>query len=86
MNVTVKIPDDIANFLMQGGGDLSRRALEAFALEEFRAKRINKVQLRKMLDLERIELDGFFKAHGVFDDYTIEDFEQERAALKSIGL
>ena len=85
MEVTLYIPDDIASHLTQGGGDLTRRALEGFALEEFKAKRIAKVQLRKMLGLERIELDGFFKSHGVYDDYTIEDFEAERRALKELG-
>jgi hypothetical protein len=40
MNVTVEIPDDIARCLSETGGDLSRRALEGFALEELRAGRI----------------------------------------------
>jgi hypothetical protein len=38
-----------------------------------------------MLGLERIELDGFFKSHGVYDDYTMEDFEAERQALAGLG-
>jgi hypothetical protein len=29
--------------------------------------------------LSRYELDGFLKAHGVFLDYSIEDFEREAA-------
>jgi hypothetical protein len=37
MNLTVQIPDDLAIRLTGEGGDLSRRALEAFALEEFKA-------------------------------------------------
>jgi hypothetical protein len=82
MDVTLQIPDDIAAHLAPGGGDLSRRALEGFALEEYKAGRITKVQLRQMLGLERIELDGFFKSHGVYDDYTMEDFEAERQALE----
>lgn len=85
MDVTLHIPDDIAAQLAQAGGDLQRRALEAFAIEEFKAERISKVQLRKMLGLERIELDGFFKAHGVCEEYTMEDFERERQALKELG-
>jgi Uncharacterised protein family (UPF0175) len=55
------------------------------ALKEFRANRISKVQLRKMIGLERIELDSFFQAHGVYEEYTVEDFERERQALKEIG-
>lgn len=64
---------------------MSRRALEAFALEEFRAGRITEVELRKMLSLERIELDGFRKAHGIYQEYTLENFEEERQALKELG-
>ena len=61
-------------------------ALEAFALEELRAGHITESQLRKMLGLGRIQLDGFLKAHGIYQDYTLEDFEAERQALKEIGL
>ncbi|MCX6605540.1 MAG: UPF0175 family protein [Acidobacteria bacterium] len=85
MEVTVQIPDEIANRVTASGVDLSRRTLENFALEEFREGRITKVELRKMLGLERIELDGFFKSHGVYEEYTMEDFERERQALKELG-
>ena len=85
MNLTVEIPDDIARSLEQSGGDLARRALEGFALEELRAGRITAVQLRRMLGLARIELDGFLKTHGICEDYTLEDFEEERQALKELG-
>ena len=88
MQLTLQLPDDLA---AQLGGEavhdeLERRALEAFALEELRAGRITELQLRKMLGLARIELDGFLKSHGVYQDYSLEDFEQERQALKELGL
>lgn len=85
MRLSVEIPDDIAIALTATGGDLSRRALEALALEELRAGRIFEPQLRKMLGLARIELDGFLKSHGIYKNYTLEDFEQERKALKDLG-
>jgi hypothetical protein len=66
--------------------DLPLRALEAFALEELRAGRIDEVQLCQMLSLARIQVDGFLKSHGVFEEYTLEDFEEERRALKELGL
>lgn len=84
MEVTFQIPDEVAGSVINTG-DLSRRALEAFALEELRAGRITEVELRKMLGLARIELDGFLKAHDIYPDYTIEDFECERQALKELG-
>ena len=86
MEVKVQIPDDIAAQLAEGGADLSRRALEAFALEELKAGRLTEPELGRMLGLARLQIDGFLKARGVYDDYTMEDFEQERAALKSLGL
>ena len=81
MRLSVEIPDDIASSLSAAGGDLARRVLEGFALEELRAGRITEPQLRKMLGLARIELDGFLKSHGIGQNYTLEDFEQERQAL-----
>ena len=85
MHLSLEIPDEIANRLALAGGDLSRRALEGFALEELHAGRITETQLREMLGLVRIELDGFLKAHGIYQDYTMEDFEEERQTLKRLG-
>ena len=85
MEVTFHIPDDLVSSVT-AAGDLSRRALEAFALEELRAGRITDVQLCDMLSLARIQVDGFLKSHGVFEEYTLEDFEGERRALKELGL
>ena len=66
---------------------MERRALEAFALEEYKADRISKVQLRKMLGLERIELDGFLKAHDVTHDlFTLEEINEQVATLKRLGI
>ncbi len=86
MELTVQIPDDIASRLLAGGGDLSRRALEALALEEFKSGHINKADLRRLLDFgTRYQLDGFLKSHGVYEEYTIDDFEREREDLKRAG-
>ena len=85
MQVSFEIPDELA-VNIAGLGDLSRRALEAFALEELRAGRISEPQLCDMLGLARIQADGFLKSHGVYHDYSMADFERERAALKRLGL
>jgi hypothetical protein len=85
MDVTFQIPDELVDSV-SATGDLPRRALEAFALEELRAGRITEVQLCDMLHLARIQVDGFLKSHGVFEEYTLQDFEDERKALKELGL
>ena len=89
MELTLQIPDELATHL---GGEavhsqLELRALEAFALEEYKADLISKVQLRKMLGLERIELDGFLKAHDVTHDlFTLEEINEQVATLKRLGI
>lgn len=87
MEFTVQIPDDIVAGLTESGGDLARRALESFAADEYRNGRIHKTDLRRLFGFETsYEIDGFLKAHGVYDEYTLEDFERERQALKKLGL
>jgi hypothetical protein len=49
MQVTVDIPDDLAERLKAAGGDLSRRALESFVLEEYKRARLTKPELRRLL-------------------------------------
>jgi hypothetical protein len=69
------------------GGDLSRRALEALAVEEFKKGHITKPELRRLLGFgTRYQLDGFLKSHRVYEDYTMEDFDHARDALKQLGL
>jgi Uncharacterised protein family (UPF0175) len=86
MNLIVEIPDDIAGRLSEGGGDLSRRALEAFLAEEYKHDRISKPELQKLLGIETsYELDGFLKAHDIWIEYTREDALRERRGLERLG-
>jgi len=86
MNLTLEIPDDVAQRLTAAGGDLSRRALEALALEEYKHGRLTRPELRRLLGLgTRAELDAFFKAHEVFGSYSPADLEQDRRDLQRLG-
>jgi len=87
VNLTIEIPDELARDLAAAGGDLSRRALEGFALEEYKSGRLTKPGLRRMLGFSiRDQLDGFLKAHAVVEDLpTISDLELERQDLSSLG-
>jgi hypothetical protein len=87
MNLTVEIPDDLAGQLSAAGGDLSRRALEALALEEYKSGHLTEDELRRMLGFgTRYQLDGFLKAHDVWIEYTLDDFRREVDSLKQLGL
>jgi hypothetical protein len=86
MEVTVHIPDDLAQRLGTAG-ELERRALEALALEEFRLGHLTKPELRRLLGFgTRDALDGFLKSHGVFEPYSLDDLARERQDLQRLGL
>ncbi|MPZ59026.1 MAG: hypothetical protein GEU91_21570 [Rhizobiales bacterium] len=86
MQVTVDIPDDVAERLKAAGGDLSRRALEALALEEYKQGRLTKPELRRLLGFgSRDALDGFLKTHGVFEPYSLDELARERRDLERLG-
>jgi hypothetical protein len=87
MNLILRIPEAMAIPLAAAGGDLERRALEALAAEEYRAGRLTKPQLCAALGFQVLnEFDGFLKAHGVFEDYSINDLEHERQIADRLGL
>ncbi len=84
MNVTLPIPDDLAERL--GAGDLGRRALEALAAEAYQAGRLTRPELRRLLGFEaRFEVDGFLKARGINDGMTLEEFEHDRRDLDRLA-
>ena len=87
MNLTIQIPDELVRDLSANGGDLSRRALEGFALEEYKKGRLTKPAMRQLLGFEtRDQLEGFLKAHEVVHDLpTLADLERERHDLHSLG-
>lgn len=74
MNVTLRIPDELAARLTAAGSDLERRALEAFGLTEYPAGRLTDFELRQLQGFDtRYELDGFLKERGISLDYTMAD-------------
>jgi len=87
MNLTLRIPDDLAARLGADAAVLERRALEALLAEEFRAGRLDKPDLRHLLGLETsYQIDGFLKAHGIPHDYAPDDLARERAAFARLGI
>ena len=73
--------------LSVNGGDLSRRASEAFIADEYRNGQLTKPDLRRLLGFETShEIDGFLKAHDVYEDCTLQDLEDELEGLKRLGI
>ena len=86
MDVTIHLPDNIAERLQTTGTDLSRRVLEALLVDEYRNGRLTGEELKQLLGVRtQMGLDEFLKAHGVLIDYTIADLEEERKGLRRLG-
>jgi hypothetical protein len=78
------IPDDFAEQL-SAGGDIEREALEALALESYRAGRLTKAELRLLGFGSQPALDAFLVSHDVFGTYTERDLARDRQDLQALG-
>jgi predicted HTH domain antitoxin len=80
MEVTLHIPDEVARQLVPEGGDLSRKALEALAIDGYRKETLSLLQIGQMLGLTRIETEDFLGHNQVpLADLTQADLDREMA-------
>jgi predicted HTH domain antitoxin len=78
MEITLNLPEDIAQGLEAKWKDLPRAALESLALEAYRSGALTTAQVRRLLGFgTRYELDGFLKEHGIYLNYSVEDIERD---------
>jgi predicted HTH domain antitoxin len=86
MQVTVEIPDDMAQRLTPNGQNPARALLEALAIEGYRSGTLTTSETRRLLGFEtRYELDGFLKTHNVSEHaYSLEDLEQDRQTMQQL--
>ncbi|NMG09646.1 UPF0175 family protein [Brasilonema sp. UFV-L1] len=83
MQITVEIPDEIAQRLNQAWGSLSRRLLETVVADAYRCGEISTAEVGQILQLpSRLETHAFLKRMGVYlnDDET--ELEQDLQTLK----
>jgi hypothetical protein len=84
MQITIELPEDIAERLQSRWKDLPRAVLESLALEAYRSRALTAAQLRRVLAFEtRMQVDAFLKEHEIFD-YSAADFEQDRETLREL--
>jgi len=86
MQITLELPEDIAQGLESRWRDLPRAALESLALEAYRSRALTAAQLRRLLGFQtRMHVDAFLKEHEIYD-YTAVDFEQDRETLRQLRM
>jgi predicted HTH domain antitoxin len=83
VNIVIDIPDEIGQLLASRAGGVTRAVLEAVAIEAYRSGAITPAQVQQMLGLSsRWETETFLRRAKAFHDYTIDDFEQDIAAIR----
>ncbi len=87
MQVTIELPEDVADSLRDPRSDISRALLEAVAIEGYRSGRLSAGQVARMLGYgSRMKVDALLKEAGVYLDYSLEDLESDRETHRRLGL
>ena len=83
MQVTVDLPDEIAQHLGESG-DVPRQMLEAFAAERYRAHQLSRHQVSQLLGLDYWQTEAFLTRHEAKRPYTLADLEVDRQSLAAL--
>jgi predicted HTH domain antitoxin len=84
MQVTIEIPDEIAEQIEQLGGNAKRELLEAFAVEEYRKERLSRGQISELLGLNFWETEEFLRQHETYLHYDLKDLEQDGQSVRKL--
>jgi predicted HTH domain antitoxin len=83
MDVTLRIPDEIAARL-SAAGNVSRRALEALAAESYRERLLTLYEISELLELSRVEAEDFLGRHHVpLSSIDAADLDREAAIFQA---
>lgn len=83
MQITVEVPDEIAQRLGQFEGDLSHRLLELIVADAYSSGKINTAEVGQILQLpSRLSVYAFLKRMGVYLNYDEAELEQDLQTLK----
>ena len=84
VEVTVKLPDNVARSFGETAADISRHLLEQAAIESYRDGRLSHRQVGAMLALDYWETERFLQDRGVPLNYTLADLESDHATLAKV--
>jgi predicted HTH domain antitoxin len=80
MEITVQLPDDLAQHPNPG-----RDALESLAIEGYRTGALSHFQASQILGLSRFEFDAFLKKRYIYEHaYDAGDLAQDRETLRQL--
>jgi len=83
MQVTVKLPDEIAEGLGREA-EIPRRVLEALVLQRWLSEGISLGRVAELLGLSRSEAEAFLDRHNARLPYTRQMLEEDRRNLAEV--
>jgi len=85
MDVCIKVPDDVVRRMQRKRHDLTRSALEAFAIQAYRDEVITEAEVQRMLELpSRWDTDRFLKDAQAYIEYTEAELQLDIDALRKL--
>jgi hypothetical protein len=85
MQITIELPDDIAQQLDQPPKQASRRILELIVADQYRQGRLGAAEVRNLLGFEsRWATYEFLKQEKAYLPYTENDLEQDVQTISEI--
>ena len=84
MQVTVKMPDQVARQWGETPDAVGRHVMEDAAIEGYRAGRLSHRQVGEMLGLDYWQTETFLKERGVPVNYSAADLDADNATLDKI--
>lgn len=81
MNLAIELPEDIAERLETVWENMSRGALEAIAVDGYRAQALSRGQVGRLLGLDYWETEAFLKKREAYLPYDEADLDHDRAAI-----
>ncbi len=84
MTINLELPEDIERQLNAEWPDLSRKALEALAVEGYRHEVLSRGQVGEVLALDRWATEAFLQEHRVHRQYDVSDLDEDLAITRQI--
>jgi len=80
MQITVHLPDDLAEH-----PDPGREALESLAIEGYRTEALSHFQASQLLGMSRFEFEAFLKQRQIFDHaYGVQDLADDINTMREL--
>lgn len=85
MNISIAVPDDLLEKLQNQWGNVSKRTLEALAIEAYRSGSLTSAEIQRMLNLSsRWHVDDLLKRARLYFDYTEEDLQHDLDTIREL--